>query len=241
MTKKFNAVLLAAVLVAASPSAAVAAQTPVMTFEEFVNGATNVDDFYLPGVLTWGNEEVFDALGTPAQPPFAGSKVLTRGTCGVVACELELVSTLAIETISLSGLISSGPDLLILAFNGAGQQVGGALTVDTYLQSVGCAIATDWTCNRSFDFTQFEDVRRLQFMTSGTAVIDNVQVTTFQGIGGSVPEPATLVLVGIGLLGMVVSRSPEDLKLKECRYCRAVGRRGATCPRHPRDSRRQGR
>jgi hypothetical protein len=75
------------------------------------------------------------------------------------------------------------------------------------LQSIGCNIVSSWSCNREFDFTEFEDIRKLQFITSGSAVIDNVQLITFEGGGsGAVPEPSTLALVGLGLLGTAVRR-----------------------------------
>jgi hypothetical protein len=212
MTKNLSALLFAAACAAAVPATGLAAQTPLMTFEEFAPGATHVDAFYGGGV-TWVNEEVFNSAGTPAQSPFPGpnasqANVLTRGVCGAVACELELLSSTPIETITLSGLISSGPNLEIRAFDGGGQQVGSNLIVDTELQSVGCAIPTDWSCNRQFDFTQADNVRRLEFVTSGTAVIDNVQVTTFErgGGGGSVPEPASAALAGLALLGLTARR-----------------------------------
>ena len=212
MIRRSCALLLAAVLAAAVPATTLAAQTPVMTFEEFANGATNVDGFYDAGI-SWLNEEVFNTLATPAQSPFPGPNALTRATCGVTACELELLSLSAIESITLSGLISGGPDLAILVFNSANQQVG-AFVIDTELQSVGCVIVTDWSCNRSFDFTQLQDIHRLQFITSGMAVIDNVQVTTFttDNGGGTVPEPASIALVFIGLLGVAASRRRSSTK-----------------------------
>jgi hypothetical protein len=203
MTTKFSALVFAAALAATAPAAFAA---PVaMTFEEFADGATNVDGFY-GGGLTWLNETVLNSAGTPAQSPFSGplaqqANVLTLASCGALACELELLSTSAIDTIMLSGLISSGPNLEIRAFNGSGQQVGSALVIDTELQSVGCAIPTDWSCDRVFSFTQADNVRRLQFITSGAAMVDNVEVTTFQGGGeGSLPEPASVTLAALGLL-----------------------------------------
>ena len=67
---------------------------PVMTFEEFSDGVTNVDGFYGSGV-TWLNEEVFDSAGTQALSPYPGpnsshANVLTRISCA--GCELELTS-----------------------------------------------------------------------------------------------------------------------------------------------------
>jgi hypothetical protein len=207
MPQVCRALFLAAAFTATAP--AVAFQTPVMTFEEFVDGATNVDGFYGSGI-TWVNEEVFNSAATPAQSPFPGptpsqANVLTRSVCGDLACDLEILSTLPIEGITLSGWIGSGPNLEIRAFNPSGQ-VGGSLVVDTELQSVGCSIVTDWSCNRSFDFTQLDDVHRLQFITSGTAAVDNVRVTTFAEDGGgrSLPEPTSLALVGLALLGVAV-------------------------------------
>jgi hypothetical protein len=207
MTHSIRILCLAAAF-AAVPVGALAAQTPVMTFEEFASGATNVDGFYNAGV-SWVNEEVFNSFETPSQSPFAGPdpaqrNVLTRIDCD--ACELELLSTSDIDTITLSGLISGGPNLEIRAFSASGQQVGGNLVVDTEQESVGCAIPTDWSCNRTFDFAPEDDIRRLQFITSGTAVIDNVQITTFGDNGGSVPEPATLALAALGLLGAAAGR-----------------------------------
>jgi len=183
---------------------------PVMTFEEFSDGATNVDGFYGSGV-TWLNEEVFNSAGTPAQSPYTGpnpnqANVLTRISC--TGCELELTSVSAIATITLSGLITSG-SLQMLAFSALNVQIGSGFVVDTDLQSVGCSIVTDWSCNRSFDFTMFNDIHRLQFITSGDGLLDNVQVTTYAGTGGQLPEPDTLLLAAAALLGIAATRRRE--------------------------------
>jgi hypothetical protein len=205
MMQRFRQLLLAVLITAVAPVTSLAGA--IMTFEEFADGATNVDAFYGGGV-TWLNEEVFNSAGTPALSPFGGptpsqANVLTQAVCGAVACNLELVSTEAIGSITLSGLIFAG-NLEILAFDQS-SQVGGALIVDTEFQSVGCAVVTDWSCNRSFNFTEFEEIHRLQFvMTSGSGFIDNVQVFTFAR--GAVPEPATLALMILGLLGIATAR-----------------------------------
>jgi len=199
------AVLVLTVLatLAAAP-AAVAGQTSVMTFEEFPNGATNVGGFYGAGV-SWVNGQVFNTAGTPALSPFQAN-VLARTAC--TNCELELTSTSAIQSVTLSGLIPSGSNLEVRAFNLLLQQVG-SFVVDTVQQSVGCSIVTDWSCNRSFDFTQFEGIHMLQFITSGTGVIDNVQVTTYLQDVGSAPEPATVALLALGLAGLRFARRKQ--------------------------------
>jgi len=193
----------AVALVASAPAKA----GPVMTFEELSDGATTVDGFYGNGV-TWVNEQILNSVGTPSLSPYAGpnpsqANVLARISC--TACELELVSVSAIETISLSGSTTSG-NLQVFAFNALNAQVA-TLLLDTDQQSVGCPIVTSWSCNRSFDFTTLQDIHRLQFITSGVGVLDNVQVTTYAGTGGGeLPESGTLALAAAALLGLAATR-----------------------------------
>lgn len=210
MLLRIRAFLVAASFVAI-PTTALADQV-TMSFEEFADGSTSVDGFYGSGI-TWINEQVFNSAATQLQSPFAGpnpnqANVLARAAC---ECELELLSTSPIGSIVLSGL-SGAANLEIRAFNSLDQQVGGSLVVDTDLQSIGCLVVTDWSCSREFDFTQAEDIRRLQFITAGTAVIDNVQLTTFPAVS-AVPEPTTVALFGFGLLGVALRRQGKPARL----------------------------
>jgi hypothetical protein len=206
MSRGIGALVLTVTL-AAFPLATHAALTS-MDFEGFQAGQALPANAYAP--FSWDNEVVFNTTGTAFEPPFPGPNVLARAACPAnePACDLELHSLATIQQIVISGFTAGGPDLFIVALDVNDNQVGGFLVVDTQQQSTGCAAPSGWSCDRSFSFTAESGVRTLRIISSGTAVIDNVRVTTFDNDngGGRLPEPSTLALAALGVLGIAASR-----------------------------------
>lgn len=128
--------------------------------------------------------------------------MLTLDACPVGAvCDVEVTSTAgSIEQFSISGFTAAGPDLVVLALD-AGRNMIATLVIDTEQQSVGCAVPTDWSCDRIFSFAASTNVTTLLFVTSGTSVIDNLRITTFDALPPKgVPEPGSLALVAGAVL-----------------------------------------
>ena len=207
MTQGIKVLLFAAVLTTA-PLTARAGLLPLMDFEGFVSGQPLPGGAY-PGAI-WQNELVFNTVGTPLQPPFVGPNVLARNACPAgIACDLEVKTAGSIQQFTVSGFTAGGPDLLlVLALDGIGNVVADVLgrvnlVIDTEQQSVGCAALSGWSCDRTFSFAAGTGATTLRFITSGTAVIDNLRITTFDALPppNGVPEPSTLALVAAALLG----------------------------------------
>ncbi len=138
-------------------------------------------------------------FGTPPSP----SNILAY-SCGRDQCpDLSFVSTADIIGIDFSGFIVGGGSIMatLQGIDSAGNAVSHVATLST---------STSWEKSVN-DFANIVGLRWVTFSAgAGTFGLDDIIVRTVAantgGGGGTVPEPASLVLAGLGLAGLLASR-----------------------------------
>lgn len=215
MSYKTRSLIAAASLVvaAAVPQLAQASTvTSVMNFDSLADFAAVGNTYanliaagqgftYEPGATAF---DVVHNSGTSFGTPPSPSNILAN-LCGDLCPDLSFHSTADIIGIDFSGFIVGGGEITatLSGIDSAGNATSKVAILDT-------KTSKSWEKSVN-DFSNIVGLRWVSFSAgAGTFGLDDIIVRTVAastgGGGGNVPEPASLMLAGLGLAGLLASR-----------------------------------